>query len=233
MNTKMEREMSFLEENDLATNPAPRVPICLCLDVSGSMEGQRIQELRKGVEKFYNSIKTDEVAVNSAEVCIVTFGGVAKCISEFKTVDLITELPAFEVRGETPLGEAVILSLDKLDARKNEYRKNGIDYFQPWLVIMTDGNPNGSEAVFEKAVRKIDVLVTAKKLTIFPIGVGSQANMDALNKLSPKRTALKLKGVNFKEFFEWLSQSVCRVSQSVVGEKITLDVEAIRSWSEL
>ena len=57
--------------------------------------------------------------------------------------------------------------------------------------------------------------------------------MEGLNKLSPKRQALKLRGLNFKEFFEWLSQSVCRVSQSVVGEKITLDVEAIKAWSEI
>lgn len=230
---KMERDIDFLQENDLATNPASRVPICLCLDVSGSMEGKRCEELRKGVERFYNSIKEDEVAVNSAEVCIVTFGGKAKCISDFTTVSTMTELPAFEVRGETPLGEAVNMALDSLEARKQSYRDNGIDYFQPWLVIMTDGYPNGDPLEFEKACKRIKNLVETKKLTIFPIGIGQSASMEDLNKLSPKRPALKLRGLNFKEFFEWLSQSVCRVSQSVVGDKITLDVDAIKSWSEL
>lgn len=230
----MNREMDFFSgENDLAVNPAPRVPICLCLDTSGSMEGDRCEELTKGVEKFYNSIKADDVAVNSAEVCIVTFGGSAKCISEFKTVDMITELPAFEVRGETPMGEAVNLALDKLENRKKQYRDNGVDYFQPWLVIMTDGYPNGRESEFKRAAERISKLTKDKKLTIFPIGVGKEADMDALNMLSPNRPALKLKGLNFKDFFEWLSQSVCRVSQSVVGEKVELDVDSIKTWSEL
>ena len=231
--SKIERETDFFEEDDLATNPAPRVPICLCLDTSGSMEGRRCEELRKGVERFYNSIKSDDVAVNSAEVCIVTFGGKAKCISEFKTLSQITELPAFDVAGETPLGEAVNLALDKLDARKEEYKDNGVDYFQPWLVIMTDGYATGLQSEFDRAVKRVETLVKDRKLTVFPIGVGSSADMEGLNKLSPKRQALKLRGLNFKEFFEWLSQSVCRVSQSVVGEKITLDVEAIKAWSEI
>ena len=225
--------MDFLEEDDLATNPTPRVPICLCLDTSGSMEGKRCEELRKGVEKFYNSIKADEVAVNSAEVCIVTFGGRPKCITNFRTLSQITELPSFEVRGETPLGEAVNLALDKLEERKQEYRDSGVDYFQPWLVIMTDGYATGAQSEYDRAVMRISKLVEGRKLTVFPIGIGSGADMEGLNKLSPKRAALKLRGLNFKDFFEWLSQSVCRVSQSVVGEKITLDVEAIKSWSEL
>ena len=230
---RIERETDFFEEDDLATNPAPRVPICLCLDTSGSMEGRRCEELRKGVEKFYNSIKADEVAINSAEVCIITFGGKAKCISEFKTLSQITELPSFDVRGETPLGEAVNMALDKLEDRKEEYRENGVDYFQPWLVIMTDGFATGLQSEFDRAIKRVGKLVEARRLTIFPIGVGSSADMEGLNRLSPKRKALKLKGLNFQDFFEWLSQSVCRVSQSVVGEKITLDVEAIKSWSEL
>ena len=29
MSSKIERETDFFEEDDLATNPAPRVPICL------------------------------------------------------------------------------------------------------------------------------------------------------------------------------------------------------------
>lgn len=229
----MSREMDFFSGDDLASNPSPRVPICLCLDTSGSMEGDRINELIKGVERFYNSIKADDVAVNSAEVCIVTFGEKVKCVAEFSTVDFVTEIPAFEVRGQTPLGEAVNLALDKLEKRKKEYQNNGVDYFQPWLVIMTDGFPTGKEAEFNRAAERIKKMTSEKKLTIFPLGVGKEADLNALNKLSPNRPALKLKGLNFNDFFEWLSQSVCRVSQSVVGEKITLDEDAIKSWIEL
>ena len=92
----------LLAQQDLYNNPVARVPICLCLDVSGSMdrivEGQThstgrkkfidgkewdiveggitaIQKMCEGVQLFYNDILSDEVASHSAEICIVTFGG--------------------------------------------------------------------------------------------------------------------------------------------------------------
>ena len=34
---------------DLINNPTARVPVCLCLDTSGSMDGQPINELNEGV----------------------------------------------------------------------------------------------------------------------------------------------------------------------------------------
>lgn len=88
--------------NDLENNPTPRVPVCLCLDTSGSMgrivrgetqstgrtiykDGQTwnivtggvsaIDDLNEGINQFFEAIRTDEVAVYSAEICVITFGG--------------------------------------------------------------------------------------------------------------------------------------------------------------
>lgn len=47
------------------------------------------------------------------------------------------------------------------------------------------------------------------------------------------RSPLKLKGLKFREFFEWLSQSVSTTSQSIAGESISLDFEGIKGWAEL
>ena len=38
----MERNLMILRQEDLLTNPTTRLPICLCLDVSGSMDGAPI-----------------------------------------------------------------------------------------------------------------------------------------------------------------------------------------------
>ena len=59
------------------------------------------------------------------------------------------------------------------------------------------------------------------------------ADMNVLAQFSPKRAPLKLQGLNFRAFFEWLSQSVVRTSQSTPGEKIQLDMDGIKSWVEL
>lgn len=249
----------LLRIEDLINNPTPRVPICLCLDTSGSMgavEGDcvetgetvyedgrtwnivtggtsRINELQKGVEAFYEAIREDEMAVYSAEISIVTFDNKATCLVDFANIERQENVPELHPIGDTAMGEGVNLALDLLERRKQEYKDKGVDYYQPWLVLMTDGEPNGSAGELTRAINRTVEMVNQKKLTVFPIGIGSEANMSTLNKFSPKRPALKLQGLKFQEFFAWLSKSVSKTSQSTPGETVKLDLDGIKGWGEL
>ncbi|MDY4573985.1 MAG: VWA domain-containing protein [Intestinibacter sp.] len=224
----------LLRVEDLVNNPTARVAVCLCLDVSGSMYGDPINELNRGVKLFYDAIKDDEVAMYSAEICIVTFGGNdAECIQDFASLELEPNPKILEADGMTPMGEAVNMALDLLERRKKEYKDKGVDYYQPWLVLMTDGGPNGNLEELSRAICRTQELVNTKKLTVFPIGIGSGADMDILAKFSPKRPPLRLKGLKFKEFFEWLGKSVSKTSQSTPGESVKLDIEGISEWGTL
>lgn len=218
---------------DLVNNPTARVPVCLCLDTSGSMFGMPIDELNEGVRLFYEAIREDETALYSAEVSVVTFGGNAQCIADFASLELQPNAPTLTADGMTPMGEAVNMGLDLLEQRKDEYKDRGVDYYQPWLVLMTDGAPNGDSAELSRAINRTVDLVNQKKLTVFPIGIGSDADMNVLAQFSPKRPPLKLQGLKFREFFAWLSKSVSKTSQSTPGESVKLDVEGIKGWGEL
>ena len=223
----------LIELDDLVDNPTPRVPVSLCLDCSGSMLGNPIAELNRGVETFYREIGQDETARYSAEINIVTFGPVQQ-EADFQTVDARPNPPILRASGSTPMGEAVKLSLDTLEARKKKYQDNGVDYYQPWLVLMSDGAPcGGSMSLLDEQIQRIVQLVETRKLTVLAIGVGDHADMAMLSRFSPKRSALKLQGLSFPQFFEWLSKSVSRVSQSTPGDKVTLDVEGIKGWAEI
>lgn len=223
----------FLRLEDLVNNPTARVPVCLCLDTSSSMSGKPIQELNEGVRLFYDSIREDETAFYSAEICIVTFGGSARCIMDFSSLELQPEVPILSANGSTPMGEAVNLGLDLLEQRKEEYKNRGVDYYQPWLVLMTDGAPNGNSEELSRAVQRTVDLVNQRKLTVFPIGIGEKASMEILSQFSPKRSPLKLQGLKFQEFFSWLSKSVSTTSQSMPGESVKLDLDGIKGWGEL
>lgn len=205
-------------DDELADNPTKRVPVCLCLDTSSSMGGSPIAQLNQGVELFYEAINEDVVAKQSADVCIVTFGshGVT-CVQGFQSIaDEIA--PQFSSGGNTPMGGGVNLAMDLLEKRKKEYQDNGIEYFQPWLVMITDGAPTDS---YQPAAQRTSNLAKNKKLTIFPIGVDGCV-MKVLEEFSPVRKPIMLKGLNFKEFFQWLSQSVVATSNSRPGEDIKL-----------
>ncbi|ONI42899.1 hypothetical protein AN640_06975 [Candidatus Epulonipiscium fishelsonii] len=227
-------KQNLLRIEDLVNNPTPRIAVCLCLDTSYSMRGTRIKELNEGVRLFYEAIKEDEMAFYSAEISIVTFGkNGAVCLIDFASLELQPDVPRLIAEGMTPMGEAVNLALDLLEDRKKEYRDKGVDYYQPWLVLMTDGEPNGSDIELSRSINRTVDLLEQKKLTIFPIGIGAEADMNILKKYSPNRQPLKLKGLKFKEFFAWLSNSVSKVSQSTPGESVKLDIEAISGWATL
>lgn len=211
--------INLLRVEDLVNNPTARIPVCLCLDVSSSMRGDRINELNAGIQLFYDAIKEDEMALYSAEISIVTFNDRANEVVDFASLDLQPNPPILTASGPTNMGEGVNLALDLLEQRKKEYQEKGIDYYQPWLVLMTDGEPNGDPAELSRAMSRTVSLVENRKLTVFPIGIGREANLDILKKFSPKNQPLRLQGLKFKEFFTWLSQSVSKVSQSFPGEK--------------
>jgi uncharacterized protein YegL len=230
-----ENELAIIRVEDLVENPTTRVPVCLCLDVSGSMSGRPIDELNEGIKMFYNAIMADDIAKYAAEICIVSFGAnenAGKVEVDFANIDR-QQIPTLRAIGMTPMGEGVNLALDKLEARKQEYNSRGVDYYQPWLVLMTDGRPNGNVSELQRAIQRVTGMVDNKKLTVFPIGIGDNADMSVLAKFSPGRTPLKLKGLDFKAFFQWLSKSVSTTSQSMPGTVIPLDLDSIKGWGTL
>lgn len=219
--------------DDLVENPTPRVPVTLCLDTSGSMLGDKIRELVEGVNHFYDAIDEDDDAHDAAEVSVVEFNSGARLIQDFASVERLQHIDAIDPTGATFLGEGVNLALDTLEQRKSVYSGAGVLYYQPWLVLMTDGQPNGDRTELERAIRRVTDLVSAKKLTLFPIGIGADADMNVLARFSPNRPPLQLRGLSFKEFFEWLSKSVSRVSRSTPGDAVKLDLEGLAGWAEL
>lgn len=228
----MSRDLMIVRTEDLLLNPTNRVPIALCLDASGSMGGQPMQELNEGVHLFFEALHADPIAKASAEVAIIAFSDQAQTVLDFQGLSGGVSPPEMVCTGgSTNLGGGVSLALDRLETRKQEYQKAGVDYFQPWLVLMTDGQPTTTEHT--QAGPRACNLEAQGKLVVFPIGIGAGADMTTLAMFSKKFSPLRLKGLNFRDFFTWLSKSVVRVSQSRPGEKVKLDLDGIKGWSEI
>ena len=228
----MSPDLMIVRAEDLLLNPTNRVPIALCLDASGSMDGEPMRELNEGVRLFFEALQADPIARASAEVAIIAFSDQAQAAIDFQGLDRVAGAPEMVCTGgSTNLGAGVNLALDRLETRKQEYQKAGVDYFQPWLVLMTDGQPTTTEHT--QAGPRTCGLEAQGKLVVFPIGIGVGADMATLAMFSKKRSPLRLQGLNFRQFFEWLSKSVVRVSQSRPGEKVNLDLEGIKGWAEL
>ncbi|NEO02333.1 MAG: VWA domain-containing protein [Moorea sp. SIO3I7] len=203
-----------LPEPQFVDNPENRCPVVLLLDTSGSMSGQPIQELNKGIQRFQASVVEDELATLRVEVAVVKFGGTVSLLQEFVTVDNFNP-PELTATGNTPMGAAIQKGLDLLEDRKAVYKSNGILYYRPWLFLITDGAPTDP---WKQAAQRVHTEEDQKKLLFFAVGVQG-ANMKVLKQIAPaERPPLLLNELNFEELFLWLSASLQRVSSGQVGE---------------
>lgn len=218
--------MSIYEDltpGDFAKSTKKRLPICFCLDTSGSMAAptksgkNRMKELNDAFSKFMNAMKENDEVASSADVSIVTFGGQASILQNFTPVSkLDIPLIAYKDRSLTPMGEAVQVALKLLEVRKSAYKDKGIKYFQPWLVVLTDGEPEGKDALENMAIAiaQTTKLESENKLVVFNIGIGDDANLDVLKKLSQKREEpISVGETDLDSLFTFLGAS----SESVVN----------------
>lgn len=216
-----------MSDFSLIDNPSARCACVLVLDTSGSMSGDPINQLNSGVHEFISSVQKDDLAKYSVELAVLTAGMTIDEVLPFTTAKDIDYNSHLEASGMTPLGGAVEQALRMLEERKEEYKQVGIPYYQPWLVIISDGAPTDNWA---HIAQKTKDLCNERKLVSLAVGVNN-ADMSILSEFS-NRPALKLQGLNFKDFFEWLSASMSRVSGSG-STAATVNLPSVSSWASI
>jgi uncharacterized protein YegL len=205
-----------------------KCPVCLLLDISGSMAGEPITRLNRAISDLKTALLSDDKAKKTVELCVITFGGLVTPYP-FCTVEDFNP-PSFDASGDTPMGEAVLLGLDLVEKRKEQYKAQGVNKYRPWMVIITDGAPTDMDVgdkrwiEVEEGIRNAE---TGKKIIGWAFGVPG-ANFQLLNKLFShqeleKRRVYDLEGYDYRGLFQWLSDSLSLVSRSKEGERIKVD----------
>jgi uncharacterized protein YegL len=208
------------EAVELMDNPEPRCCCVLLTDVSSSMAGASITALNHGLETFREALNQDPLTKKRVEVAVVTFASDVQVVQDFITVDQFRP-PQLEARGLTVMGSAILKGLDLIANRKATFKATGIDYYRPWMFLITDGVPEGEPvSIVEQAAQRVQAAEAAKQVVFFAVAVEG-ANMHCLQRLSV-RTPIKLRGVEFDKMFLWLSCSIRTVTQSQLGQQVAL-----------
>jgi uncharacterized protein YegL len=162
---------------------------------------------------------------------VVTFGGDVQTLVPFTTVEHFTP-PTLTVSGNTPMGAALRRGMELVREMKQVYRANGLQFFRPWIFLMTDGGPTDE---WQAAAEEIKHGERSKAFSFYAVGVG-EAKMDILAQIGSARPPLPLNGVRFKEMFVWLSHSLTTLSHSNPGEEDGVrlsDPSALEKWLKM
>ncbi|PAU87313.1 hypothetical protein CK507_11435 [Pseudomonas sp. WN033] len=209
-------------------NTNQRTPCVLVLDASGSMAGEPMAQLNAGLEIFAQELKNDAMAAMRVQVLVIAVGGFEDVQILQPWTDAVDfKPPVIQANGMTPLGKGMDLALDEVRNQKAVYDANGISSTRPWVIMISDGCPN--DFGWEQAAQRCRQEESDKRVVVFPIGTEG-ADFAALGQFSNK-TPKKLKGLQFRELFIWLSRSMSTVSASVPGERISLPTTD--SWAEV
>ncbi len=203
-------------------------PVAFTLDVSPSMaqacfkgDTPAIDDMNKSLEQLYDEL--EGIRRCRIELGHITFANDVRMERDFHHVDGATP-PQFIARGSgTDLGGGVGRALQELDARCMAIASKGLEPLKPWLILITDGMPNGnSHPGFDT-----DLIERVEKdeLNLLPVAVGGYAAFPELDRLSPKQEPIVVKSgeagsMSFEECFNWISESIKSGNLEAIGGEL-------------
>ncbi len=190
---------------------------CLCtlvIDVSGSMR-LCINGLNSAINKFVKDLIEgengfSEVSKDILELAIIPYDDeIIEPILSPTLVTKYTKLPTLRVRGlRTNTCDALRRAIDLVNKRKLHYKSIGIPYYRPWIILLTDGNPNPMDMTSLKTLSsQIKSDTDEQKYMFTAIGIGSEIDKRVLSLLSNDNYSI-ISRDGFSKFFQFLSASI-------------------------
>lgn len=198
-------------------------------DCSGSMAGKSMEELNRGLQLFGEALAEDSEAQARVDVSVIGFSSDVKTEVGFRPA-VEYSAPTLSAGGCTAFNQAINKALDELDIRKAAYKAAEVNYFCPWLFVLSDGLPTDTELETETRQR-LQSAIGGRHVVYIPMGIGEadskllqsyypEVYTDREGKTLPK-VVLQASSDCFKDAFVWLSNSVASASKAMPGAKST------------
>lgn len=211
-------------------NTAKPLPVILLLDVSGSMQGDKIANLNQAVEKMIETFVEEEKMETEIHVSVITFGNNVNLhlpltkASQVKWQDL-------SASGSTPMGVALRMAKDMIEDRQVIPSRA----YRPTLVLVSDGMPDSG---WEGPLNDIVSQGRSSKCDRMAMAIGHDANEAVLKKFIKDTDNELLYAENaskLHEGFKKITMSVTLRTRSqdpnkvISNSEIKLDDESIQT----
>jgi uncharacterized protein YegL len=207
---------------------AKPLPVCLLLDVSGSMGGDKIQNLNNAVKDMLDTFRDTENSETEIHVAIITFGGELTLHQPLTSAGLV-KWQNLSASGGTPLGEALKMAKAMIED-KNIVPSRA---YRPAVILVSDGQPDpGSD--WQNPLDGFIKDGRTAKCDRMAMAIGKDADESVLGKFiegtkNPLFYAANAK--QMREFFKLVAMSVTTRTQSKDPNVIPASIELKESGS--
>jgi Ca-activated chloride channel homolog len=155
-----------------------RTNVMLVVDTSGSMEGEKMENVKEALATFLDQIKSNEERVGLFEF----YNDVTEVVKinelQNNRSALVRSVNNLDPGGNTALLDGVAAAYERLQQLDDPSRINAI-------VVMTDGKENASSISLQQLVTRLqNGNQRGVPVTIFAIAYGSDADMNMLQAMS-------------------------------------------------
>lgn len=187
-------------------NTSKRVFCAVVLDRSGSMDGPPIDSLNAGLRAFASALAADAVAQACVDVTLVSFADDVRVDVPWSEADQWTP-PSLIAGGGTNIGAGLKQALDLIDSRCEAASARKKSNYIPWLIVITDGEPdNANRALADAVAAECKQRGDCRRLNCWAIGVEG-ADFAWLRTVSPIQCA-RLNGLDFATLFKFVTDSL-------------------------
>lgn len=218
----MEIQERYLEAKAPKETQLVHQPVVICIDTSGSMNGQTEDGRTKLqlVEDLVNDLAT--VNIKEVDICIITFDSTVQTVVEWRSIADFDGGLHLKIGGYTSLGSAFIEAVKKTRERREIYNKKGIASKRAQIFLYTDGaSTENLEAAYKLSQEYLNREKPSAKM--YGILIPPAVDPEELKGFGQKVTILAAKDcVNgLPAAFEFMQGSIVNWSSTTLGETVT------------
>ena len=204
----------------VAKEPRP-LPIFILADTSGSMRGEKINELNLALREMLNALNSMDDIRGKFQLCVIGFG------SSVDVVQPLADLPDVSLQelsaaGNTPMGTAFSAVHNLIEDREVVSSRS----YAPTIVLVSDGQPTDcdnhmsgfNEFLTWEPLKTLHTDTRSSKCQRLALGIGADADVEMLKAFvnNPEIPVIKTQdAAGITKFFRWVTMSTVARMNSI------------------